>query len=465
MMINDFKELNNAVKASLNIAEVLPSSCNLDAKGNGLCPFHNDRRKGNFKVRFDTNMYECFACGERGHAIGLIQKERGITDYVELVYTLGYELGLICKEEMEKKRIMPKVREFATLNFKGIQRVNIQATEDKIAKAEKYRAKMEKRSQLTDSEVELYDTAYRALAFYCGLDEDDLEHLIIERCVGSSKLQDFFSLRNLTEKKVVAKTVSFLKRKGYTEEDILKVPGFYKTKTGSISLAGFYTRGIGLKIRNAKGKVIGVQVRTNNPEKKYIWLSSTAYEGTASGTPCAVEYTTSMVEEGSLNIKESLKSCSKNSIFITEGKFKAVSLAKELGAVSIGISGIRNWENKVKREVSTLTDIKQFNNVVLYPDADCCYNTEIFNCFKELAEKELEEFNLPVYVAYWNIKLGKGVDDVINNGDESEIRYMTLEKFSKKYKEFENIINEKYSSVIKEQQEEKTEVFNKVFSL
>ena len=464
MIITNFQELNEAVKASLDIKEVLPASCNLDSKGNGLCPFHADRRKGNFKVRYNSNMYECFACGERGHAIGLIQKERGITDYVELVYTLGYELGLICKEEADKKRVMPNVREFAELNFKGIQRVNIKATEEKIKKAEEYRKKMEELSTVSAEDINLYDTAYRTLAFYCGLEEDDMEHLIMERYIGAERLQDFFSLRNLSGKKVINKTINLLHRKGYTDEDILRVPGFYQTKNGYISIAGSYTRGLGLKVRNATGKVVGIQVRTNDANKKYIWLSSTSYNGSKSGTPCAVEYPKSMVENGNLNIEESLNTASKNSILITEGKFKAIALAKELKGVSIGISGINTWENKVKKEVDVLMDYKKFNNAVLYPDADCSYNTAIFNAFKALAEKELPS-DMPVYVAYWNIELGKGVDDVINAGEDYQIRYMNLQEYSKKYEEFENIIKEKYSDVIKDDREKKIEEYNKIFRL
>ncbi len=32
----------------------------------GLCPFHNDRRTGNFRVNLDTGAFTCFSCGARG---------------------------------------------------------------------------------------------------------------------------------------------------------------------------------------------------------------------------------------------------------------------------------------------------------------------------------------------------------------------------------------------------------------
>lgn len=32
----------------------------------GLCPFHADTRRGNFRVNLDTGSFHCFACGAKG---------------------------------------------------------------------------------------------------------------------------------------------------------------------------------------------------------------------------------------------------------------------------------------------------------------------------------------------------------------------------------------------------------------
>jgi len=32
----------------------------------GLCPFHDDRHTGNFRINLDTGAYLCFACDARG---------------------------------------------------------------------------------------------------------------------------------------------------------------------------------------------------------------------------------------------------------------------------------------------------------------------------------------------------------------------------------------------------------------
>ncbi len=32
----------------------------------GLCPFHQDRRPGSFKICLDSGSFRCFSCGARG---------------------------------------------------------------------------------------------------------------------------------------------------------------------------------------------------------------------------------------------------------------------------------------------------------------------------------------------------------------------------------------------------------------
>lgn len=32
----------------------------------GICPFHDDRRAGSFKVSLDTGAFRCFSCGASG---------------------------------------------------------------------------------------------------------------------------------------------------------------------------------------------------------------------------------------------------------------------------------------------------------------------------------------------------------------------------------------------------------------
>jgi len=46
----------------------------------GLCPFHDDRHSGNFRVNLDTGAFTCFACGAKGSdVIAFVQLRDGLS--------------------------------------------------------------------------------------------------------------------------------------------------------------------------------------------------------------------------------------------------------------------------------------------------------------------------------------------------------------------------------------------------
>lgn len=448
-MINNFDELRDIVKANLNIVDVLKDYTDIDYRGNGICPFHSDNRKGNFKVNFKTNRYKCFACDASGDAIQFIQIQRG-KDFITTIYELGYEMGLICEDEMKNKRIMTNVRAYKELNNGGVKKYKHYPK-----KTEVYKSTSTK--ELTEDEIDLFDITYRVFSKYCGLDENDLEHLICDRMVGKDRISDYFSIRNVKEKDAINKTIALLEKKGITKEDILKVPGFALNKQNEICLAS-YIRGIGMKARNAEGKVIGIQVRTELEDKKYLWLSSSSKGGASCSTPIAVEYPVNITNNGILDIEKTIADTS-NTICITEGKFKATALAREFNCVSIGIAGINNWRKKVKKDYNFITSKKNFKNLVIFADADCCYNPSIFIQFKEMLAQELQGIKQDVYVAYWNITLGKGIDDVIHSGEEDSIKYLKFEDYCILFNEY------LLEATLTEDKAEKTEIYNRIFNI
>ncbi len=44
----------------------------------GLCPFHNDNRRGNFRVNLGTGGYCCFSCGAKGDILTFHQQRHGL---------------------------------------------------------------------------------------------------------------------------------------------------------------------------------------------------------------------------------------------------------------------------------------------------------------------------------------------------------------------------------------------------
>lgn len=48
----------------------------------GLCPFHNDRRAGSFKINLDTGAFKCFSCNTAGGDILGFYRLRYCTDFM-----------------------------------------------------------------------------------------------------------------------------------------------------------------------------------------------------------------------------------------------------------------------------------------------------------------------------------------------------------------------------------------------
>lgn len=60
----------------------------------GLCPFHDDRRAGSFRVNLDNGAFNCFSCGTKGgDIIAFIQQRDGLS-FPEALNKLTNEWGL-----------------------------------------------------------------------------------------------------------------------------------------------------------------------------------------------------------------------------------------------------------------------------------------------------------------------------------------------------------------------------------
>ncbi len=46
----------------------------------GLCPFHEDKKAGSFKVNLETGSFKCWSCGAKGgDIIAFLQKRDGLS--------------------------------------------------------------------------------------------------------------------------------------------------------------------------------------------------------------------------------------------------------------------------------------------------------------------------------------------------------------------------------------------------
>jgi hypothetical protein len=48
------------------VLRAMPATTRTGWVDGGLCPFHVDRHRGNFRVHLTTGAYCCFACGAKG---------------------------------------------------------------------------------------------------------------------------------------------------------------------------------------------------------------------------------------------------------------------------------------------------------------------------------------------------------------------------------------------------------------
>lgn len=110
------------IKESCNIADVFESLTNQTLSGNGkqqtaLCPFHNDKHKGNFFIYPDTNSFHCFACGTGGDvikfveqycAVNYIEALRIIADICHIPIDSGTSYHIPIKRAVQaKKKVIP----------------------------------------------------------------------------------------------------------------------------------------------------------------------------------------------------------------------------------------------------------------------------------------------------------------------------------------------------------------------
>ena len=57
----------------------------------GLCPFHDDRTPGSFKINLETGAFKCWSCGENGSDIIAFLQKRDQLSFLEVLNKLSKE--------------------------------------------------------------------------------------------------------------------------------------------------------------------------------------------------------------------------------------------------------------------------------------------------------------------------------------------------------------------------------------
>ncbi len=188
----------------------------------------------------------------------------------------------------------------------------------------------------------------------------------------------------------------------YSAETLLKVPGFYiKEEDGKrwMTLAGM--PGILIPVRNTAGQIVGLKIRADNPGNgsKYTWLSSSYHEGPGPGNRVHVP-----MYQGDTS-----------AVRITEGELKADIATALSGMLTISVPGVSSW----RQALPVLNEWKA-KAVHLAFDADAKENLNVARALQKTAEA-LGENGYLVKLETWDVRDGKGIDDLLTNGKNPEV--------------------------------------------
>lgn len=382
---------------------------NLKKRGQHLlckCPFHNAKDLGSFVVTPSKNMWYCFACGGEygGSGIKFVMLYEN-KDFLDACFAIALEESIITIDEFQ---------EYSNQDFSKNYKQKLQKKAKKINKPENENPKAEI-SQIHD--------VYSKMHSLCSLSEKHMQHLKEKRTLDEERIKkDYFSFPYENEKKD-----SFLEKLkaigNYTDEFLMTVPGFYWDNTEKkLSFSSY--KGIGILIRDQDQNIRAIQIRKDFVKKddsRYTWFSSTFAEknpnlytgGTGCGSPLDI------LIPGISNTNPI--SDRKKILCITEGRFKAEKLLSNNCTV-ISLQGVTTWKNKnIDREIEKLSHIYSIQTCYLVFDSDMLGNIGVFNSFKSLYH--VLQKKISVRFILWRNEFGKGIDDLINNGNLSKAVY------------------------------------------
>jgi hypothetical protein len=223
----------------------------------------------------------------------------------------------------------------------------------------------------------------------------------------------------------------------FGEASLLCVPGFWKDDRGKVTLSG--VSGIAIPVRNLAGKIEGIKLRPdkpNDPTSKYVHLSSNPEPNKRTGE---VKYPNGTAAKISCHFPQRVgsESLEGKDIRATEGELKA-DIASNLSDIyTFSIPGVGLWEHAIPH----LEKIKPERVIISY-DSDksnqvSTYSNQPYEVAVHLANFycALKDAGFKVVIEDWDKSLGKGIDDVLADGKQDQVRFLSdaeAEEFVKK---------------------------------
>lgn len=204
-------------------------------------------------------------------------------------------------------------------------------------------------------------------------------------------------------------------------DDLTGFPGAYIAESKSSgnrywSLAGY--EGIVFPIANVYGEIVMLQVRLEKPipgKGKYRVVSSSGTN--KDGTP---RFLNGCSPGARIGVLKPTVMGDFYTAYHTEGIKKAIKVVEKLGCVCITVQGVKSWSElfeKTERNERTIDVLKNLGvkMIIMAYDGDRFYNSHVMDAEKTVVEA-LKKEGFFVGSAYWDSYMGKGIDDILDNG-------------------------------------------------
>ncbi|MEW6425508.1 MAG: AAA family ATPase [Bacillota bacterium] len=229
----------------------------------------------------------------------------------------------------------------------------------------------------------------------------------------SAKHREDLLRRGLTQEAIEANRYRTLPLRGrsgltkilvdvYGQDVIASVPGFYLNNSNEKpywSIAG--SPGILIPIRNFQGQITGLKIRLDEPDDtgKYKWLSSKGHGGPGPAN--------------SVHVPKF--SGDTSTVRVTEGELKADVTTVLSGTLTISIPGVSCW-----RQATPVLKKLGARTVLVAFDADAGTNSHVARALK-CTIQELAREGFQVLLEKWDIRDGKGIDDLLAAGKKPSV--------------------------------------------
>ena len=231
------------------------------------------------------------------------------------------------------------------------------------------------------------------------------------------------------------------KEYGFTDDDMLGVPGFFQSEDGEVLFKHYVNVDYGITVRSVSNRILGIllhfqpigQVCGANPEKDVAWLSTKGeLMGTPSGSPVGMVGNPShymYYDEilGKRRYGTEIELGKRGNIFITDSFFKAAACHQRYGTRALFMTGVQN-RTSLTRTMEELTHKSESRQkVIIAPDADWRNEMDVMEGWLNVVE-DIYSQCLPIWMAVWPPSCGAQISSVVCSGFADRITPKRISK-------------------------------------